>query len=250
MFAMSVAEGNAPQVSVLMAIYDGERYLRDAVQSVLDQTFVDFEFIVVNDGSTDGSGAILEEMSARDSRMVILNRNHEGMARSWNAGIAVARGEYLARQDADDISLPERLGRQVDSLDRGPGVSLVGTFVRCIDENGQPTGDLVLPVTHEEIRETMAADRYAVISNTFMMRRSAVLALGGYRFQFPIAEDTDFELRFSERFRVANLPEVFYLYRRSTESITIRRRHLRRLYIDIARELAQQRASEGKDLLM
>jgi GT2 family glycosyltransferase len=178
----------------------------------------------------------------------VVTQERSGIPRSLNRGVALARGTYIARQDADDISLPTRLAKQVDFLDRHPDVALVGTFVRGIDGHGNTMGDLVLPVDHDTIRQVLFQS-YAFISPTFLIRRDALLTVGGYRTEFPVAEDTDLELRISERFRVANLPEMLYLYRRSPQSVTIHRSNLRQIYIEIARELARQRMVEGADIL-
>ncbi len=133
---MSTSE-KVPRVSVLMSVYNGERFLRDSVESILGQTFTDFEFLILDDGSTDSTCEILEEYANKDARIVLVrNDRNLGLTRSLNKGLRLVRGEYLARQDADDISLPKRLEMQVKFLDAHPEVGVVGSALEIIDENG------------------------------------------------------------------------------------------------------------------
>ena len=116
---------NDPKISVVMAVYNGEKYLREAIDSILNQTFKDFEFIIVNDGSTDRTREILE--SFIDPRIVLIHQEHMGLTKSLNRGIALAKGKYIARQDADDISMAERLEKQFNFLESHENVALLGT---------------------------------------------------------------------------------------------------------------------------
>ncbi len=136
-----------PKVTVLLPVYNGARFLRQAIDSVLSQTWKDFELLVVNDGSTDGTAAILESYS--DPRIRILsNVQNIGLTLSLNKGLQSARGEYIARIDADDIALPIRLEKQVSYLDQHPEVGLVATGVKVIDERGHVTGSYQAPFEH------------------------------------------------------------------------------------------------------
>lgn len=245
---MVCLQSDAPRVSVVMCVHNGAQYLRAAIDSILTQSFRDFEFLIVDDGSTDGTPSILRDAAAGDARITIICQEHRKVARSLNRGISLARGQYIARQDGDDISLPDRLSKQVAFLDAHPDVALVGTFATAIDGQGGRMGEITLPVDHDEIRRRMF-ERYSLLSCTFLMRRAAVLEAGGYRMEFPVAQDTDLEHRLSERFKVANIPEPLYLYRRSESSISIRNSQLKHLYEEIAKELARQRAAEGRDIL-
>ncbi len=128
-----------PKVSVIMSVYNGDKYLREAIESILNQTFTDFEFIIVNDGSTDNSLEIIE--SYDDERIkTINNKKNIGLTKSLNKALKFAKGKYIARQDADDVSLPNRFEKQVEYLDSHPEVALVGTSVYLIDENGKIIG--------------------------------------------------------------------------------------------------------------
>ena len=125
----------SPRVSVVMSVYNGERYLAEAIDSILGQSMSDLEFIVIDDGSTDGTPRILEKYTARDERVwVVRNERNLGLTRSLNRCLSLARGEYFARQDADDISLPERLALQVQLLDANPHVGAIGTGSRGLIE--------------------------------------------------------------------------------------------------------------------
>ena len=126
---------NSPQVSVIMPVYNAERFLRLAIDSILGQTFSNFEFIIINDGSTDGSLKIIK--SYKDSRIHLISRPNKGLAPSLNEGLTRAKGQYIARMDADDISLPKRLAQQVDFLDQNPTVGLVGSNYIIIDDSGK-----------------------------------------------------------------------------------------------------------------
>ena len=131
-----------PQVSVIMPVYNGGRYLREAVDSILNQTFREFEFIIIDDGSTDDTWSVLTDYAAHDSQVrLIQNEANIGLTRSLNKGLAVSRAALIARQDADDISMPERLARQIAFLEMHPEVGLLGTQGDFIDADGRPIED-------------------------------------------------------------------------------------------------------------
>jgi glycosyltransferase involved in cell wall biosynthesis len=211
-----------PRVSVVMTVYNAERYLREAVESILNQTFGDFEFIVVNDGSTDGSRRILEEYARRDGRIRLVSRPNTGIVAAANEGIAAARGEYLARMDADDVSLPRRFEKQVAYLDAHPECVIVGSRVLSTDPHGIPVAPSEHALTHEEIDAQLmtATGGWALLQPATMMRLDAVRAVGGYRGKYNISEDHDLFLRLAERGKVANLPEVLFHYRRRYDGAT------------------------------
>jgi glycosyltransferase involved in cell wall biosynthesis len=136
---MNSSENKHPAVSVILPVYNGEKFLRPAIESILNQTFGDFELILINDGSSDGTEKIIQEFS--DSRIVYLNNGENlGLSRSYNRAINIARGAYIARMDADDISEPKRFERQVSFLKRHPHVDIVGSSVTFIDEKGNKRG--------------------------------------------------------------------------------------------------------------
>lgn len=214
-------EQGAPLVSVVTPVYNNERYLEQAVQSILDQTLSDFEFILVDDESTDSSAAILERMSRQDPRIRVFRRPHTGIVGAMNDGLRLARAEFIARMDADDLALPHRLERQVEFLRDHPDHVLVGSRVMLIDPDGAPICEFVHETTHEEIDQGHVAMRWTVVHPAVMYRRQVVLDLSGYRGEYESLEDLDLFLRLAERGRLANLPEVLLLYRQHPESMCV-----------------------------
>jgi len=204
----------APLVSVLMPVYDASRYLAQALESILAQTFADFEFLALDDGSTDGSAAILEDYARRDPRLRVLRRPHGGLVARLAEGLAEARGEFIARMDADDVSHPERFARQVDYLLRHPECSAVGGEVLLIDPEGRPICRCGVAPDHETIDAGMMnGNGMAIVHGAALFRRAAMLDAGGYREEYEVAEDVDLFLRLAERGRLANLPDTLLEYR-------------------------------------
>jgi glycosyltransferase involved in cell wall biosynthesis len=238
-----------PRVSVVTAVHDGAAHIRDAIQSILAQTFADFEYLIIDDGSIDQTPAILREVAASDPRVTVLTQQQMGIPKTLNEGTTLARGKYIARQDGDDISLPQRLAKQVDFLERHPDHAAVGSFVHWIDARGTWTRSVDFPVDDADIRREVFSFACCV-HGALLIRRDALQAVGGYRVEFPISEDYDLYLRLLERFRVANLAEFLYSYRAHAESLTGGMRALTQHYVEIARLLAYQRRETGKDLLM
>ena len=229
----------SPKVSVVMSVYNGERYLHKAVDSIFRQTFTDFEFIIIDDGSTDGTGEILKWF--RDDRVLcVRNEENLGLTRSLNKGLALARGEYIARMDADDISMPERLQRQVEYLDQHPHVGLVGVTPVCIDSAGSEQDRLNLLITNEEIQAQLAQAN-CFCHGSVMFRRECLDAIGFYDETFLLAQDYDLWLRIAELFDVANLPEPLYRLREHNERLSETKEQEQLRYITQAREQAAKR---------
>ncbi len=200
-----------PFVSVLMSVYNDAKYLPGAVDSILGQVFGDFEFVVIDDGSTDGSRAILERYC--DPRLVLVRQEHEGLVRSLNRGLSVASGRYVARQDADDISLPSRLLKQVAFLEAHPDVALVGSAVDLIDDDMRVLRRHVYPTEHLELCSLLDKVVNPLPHSTIMFRRDVVAGLGGYDERFTRAEDYALYLRLVERFSISSIPEVLVCLR-------------------------------------
>jgi len=209
-----------PTVSVLLPVYNAERYLREAIDSVLAQTFGDFELIAIDDGSSDRSPAILREYAARDPRVRVIARANGGIAAALNDGLAVAAGSLVARMDADDISLPQRLALQVEYLRAHPECVLLGSRALLVDPYDTPLYESSNPTDHDAIEQLLLhGDGWAVIHPTAMMRTAAVRAAGGYRSQYVPIEDLDLFLRMLEQGgRAANLPAVLLRYRQHATS--------------------------------
>jgi glycosyltransferase involved in cell wall biosynthesis len=206
-----------------MPVYNAERYVAEAVESILGQTLGDFEFLIIDDGSTDGSRRVLEGYAARDRRIRLTSRANRGLVATLNELIDQARGEFLARMDADDIALPERFRRQVDYLRAHPECSLVGCRVRVIDPEGDPLCDWYTEQPHDVIDALLLRVGVGpvICHPSVLMRREAVLAAGKYR-DFPIGEEIDLFLRLGESGRLAILPEALLKYRNHPESFTHR----------------------------
>lgn len=202
-----------------MPVYNNERYVAEAIESILKQTLEDFEFIIVDDGSRDGSGEILERFAARDGRIRLISRGHVGIVMALNEAAAQARGAFIARMDADDISRPTRLSRQVEYLRNNPDCLLVGCRVLLIDPRGAPICEFAQETTHEEIDRAHFELRWPLVHPAIVVRREALLSVGGYRRQYETLEDYDLFLRLGERGRLANLPDVLLLYRQHLKSM-------------------------------
>jgi cellulose synthase/poly-beta-1,6-N-acetylglucosamine synthase-like glycosyltransferase len=208
-----------------MSVYNGGRYLRPAVESILGQSFTDFELLVVEDGSTDNSPAILAEYAAADGRLrIISNESNIGLTRSLNKGVALARGEIIARQDADDLSASDRLARQIAFLDERPEVGLVGTLTQVIDAEGRPLAREHFPIalSNEAIQRQLLSQN-CICHGSVMFRRSLLALVGPYDETVGPVEDYDLWLRLAEVTELANLDARLYAYRDHDEAVTERR---------------------------
>jgi glycosyltransferase involved in cell wall biosynthesis len=210
---------HSPQVSVVMPVYNGRRWLGEAVESILAQTLSDFEFVIVDDGSMDGSPRILEEYAQRDARVRVISRANTGIVGALNDGLAAARGELTARMDADDRCQPERFERQLQALESDPEVVAVGTCAVSVDPDGNELGDAPVPLRHEDIEAQHLRGISCIYHPAVMMRTKAVRSVGGYRQQAWPAEDFDLWLRLGEVGRLANLPEKLFTWRRRLDGI-------------------------------
>lgn len=213
----------SPEVSVLLCVYNGENYLRDALDSILDQTFTNYEFIVVNDGSTDSTDEILQEYASNDMRIrLVNNETNLGLTPSLNRGLAIARGEFIARQDADDISYPLRLERQVSWMNAHPKVGLLGTYYDVICQAGLKIETVTPPVGNAQLQQSLLKGN-VFGHGTVMIRRQALSSVGYYSESYLWAEDYELWLRLSEIVEIANLPETLYAYQSHDQSISRRR---------------------------
>ena len=203
-----------PKVSVLIAACNGERYIAEAVGSILGQTYRDLELIVLDDGSTDGTRAILHEIASRDERMRIVEKDNEGLIRTLNRGIAEARGAYIARLDHDDISRPLRIEKQAGFLDKNPDFIGVGCLLQTIRADGTPIGPTRL--RHEVLVHAPGAfppKQQWLYGPTPMIRAEALRRSGGYREKFVAAEDRDLCWRLGEIGKLERLPEALVDHR-------------------------------------
>lgn len=208
-----------PRVTVLMSVYNSEQYLAEAIESILQQTFRDFEFLIINDGSRDGSLKILKKYAKQDQRIRLISRPNKGLVASLNEGINEVRGHYLARMDSDDISLPHRLKQEAEFLDDNPSVSLVGSNYTVIDESGQQLTTTNVFTHPADLKVAqVACNQYG--HGSIMARLKVLKEMNGYDASVGHVEDYDLWTRMSRVSKIANIEEPLYLYRRNTEGIT------------------------------
>ena len=209
-----------PAISVVMPVHNAARYLHLAVDSILRQTFGDFEFLIVDDGSTDESPIILREYEATDRRVHIISRPNTGIVGALNDGLAAARGDFIARMDADDIADPQRLEKQAAYLRQNPDHVLVACQVMLMDPQGAPLcTKRDTEFTHERIDWALLNHRWPMVHPAVMMRRDAINSVGGYRSKYQWLEDLDLFLRLAEVGKLASLPDVLLYYRLHTGSV-------------------------------
>lgn len=207
-------------MSIVMAVCNGERYLREAVDSIVAQTFSDYEFIIINDGSTDRTLEMLEELSRAESRIHVVSHDNIGLTKSLNAGLALARGDFVARMDADDISMPRRFEAQLAEFERSSNLVLLGGEVELISEDGFSLGPRRHPLREAEIRRRLLlGDGGALTHPVVMYRRATAMAIGGYDERFVTAQDLDLFIRLAEQGGIANLRDVLLKWRQHGQSV-------------------------------
>src|SRR5215207_66238 len=201
-----------PAVSVVTPVYNGERFLRPAIESVLAQTRGDFEFLIVDDGSTDGTPYILDEYARQDARIRVHRISHAGRPAAANFGCRQARADFIAALDADDLALPNRLEDQLQFLRRNDDVALLGGWALLINERGEAFGEDRLPTSDADLRQELEL-WCPFCHSTIVFRKRAVEAVGGYRVGLDQVDDYDLYRRISERYAVTNLAEFVAKYR-------------------------------------
>jgi glycosyltransferase involved in cell wall biosynthesis len=235
-----------PRISVVMAVYNGEKHLRAAIDGILAQTEQDLELILVDDGSSDSTPAILAEYAAKDPRIrVLTNETNRGPA-CRNRGVDIARAALVAIQDADDLSSPDRLERQAAFLDAHPEVALVGTACKHVTEDGEELAVNHVPTTDGALRGELL-ERTPFPPASMMVRREVFLELGGYRAGLPSGEDADFLLRLTDRHKLAALDEPLYVCRLWPHQTYFRYTDTRSDYHRLVRRFAAERRATGSD---
>ncbi|MDE1918467.1 MAG: glycosyltransferase [Sphingomonadales bacterium] len=214
----------SPAISVALSVYDGERFLAAAIESILGQSFSNFEFLILDDGSRDASRAIIEHYAARDSRIRPILRENRGLIASLNQLLHEARAPLIARMDADDISLPHRFARQHAFLAEHPDYAVIGCWTEDIDDQDQPwpIDAPPHPVTHEAFLERIRSGGPLMCHPAVMMRRDVALSVGGYHAAYRHCEDLDLWLRLSSRARLGSLPEKLIRYRHYADQVSSR----------------------------
>jgi len=212
-----------PKVSVIMSVYNGERHLPESIESILNQTFKDFEFVIIDDGSTDKAPEILKEYAKKDKRVkIITNKENIGLTKSLNKGIKIAKGEYIARIDANDISLPERLEKQLDFMENHPEVGLVSAYTQFIDEGGKLLSQINQP------KETITPRRLffdsQITHSSMMIKKGTLDKVGGYDERFFYSQDCDLAFRIIKLAKIGAIPEILVLWRSQKGSISTKKR--------------------------
>ena len=232
-----------PRISVLLPVWNAERYVGETLASLRGQTFGDFEVVVVDDGSTDRTPEILAAQSG-DPRVRIFRQENRGLVGALTAGLEHCRADYVARIDADDCAHPDRLRLQLEYLEKHPGVLALGSNLELIDECGRPAGLKDYPVGEERATAAMA-DGCSLAHPAVMMRKAAVVAAGGYRECCRHAEDYDLWLRLIEAGAVDNLPQRLLRYRVHAGSVT-RKHGARQTMAAMAARVAHLRRKAGR----
>lgn len=223
-----------PVVSVLMAVHNNEKHIERAVRSILGQSFAAFEMIVIDDCSQDGSIEIIRRLN--DPRIRIeRNAANIGLTASLVRGVAMARGEYIARIDADDIAYPDRLRTQMEFLRHRPDHGLVGSWFRFIDESGESIATIRVPVEDADIRPALRIGNQFAHS-AVMFHRAGYDKVGGYRKFFRYAQDYDLFLRLCEKYKMHNIPEVLADIQVRLDSVSVRSRAIQDLFATKAKE--------------
>ncbi len=207
-----------------MAVYNGQRFLAETVESILTQTYADFELIVIDDASEDGSAEIIRQYARRDERIRFFQlAQNRGQSSALNRGLAEARGVYIAKMDSDDISLPRRLEIQLEFLRTNPEIGVVGAQRKQVDENLQPLRDIDFPPRHAHIVMNLFFGVWSIGGAEAIFRRQVLTPLGGFNSQVLLG-DWELYCRMVEHTRFANVPQRLYLARRHKSNITVTHR--------------------------
>ncbi|MCP8310247.1 MAG: glycosyltransferase [Candidatus Methylarchaceae archaeon HK01M] len=212
----------SPKITILMSVYNGEKYLREAIDSILNQTFKDFEFLIINDGSTDRTVEILR--SYHDSRIkIITNEKNMGLTKSLNKGLKIARSEYVARMDADDISYSRRLEVQYEYMKKNPDVGIVGSWNDVIDDKGNTIDYRKHSLSSEDIYYILNF-RNCLTHSSILFRRDLIINNGGYNENISVASDYELWNRISKIAKIYQIPKSLVKWRRTKKSITSKKR--------------------------
>jgi glycosyltransferase involved in cell wall biosynthesis len=230
-----------------MCVHNGETWLREAVESILGQSLSDFEFIVVDDGSTDGSADILRSYDAPGIR--VIHQENRGLAGARNTGTLAATGDYVAYMDADDVSEPRRLEMQCGFLDAHRETVGVGCSVCVTDEHGRAIFRQTAATGRERCRQRLLNGRFYSYGSALVVRREAVLEVGLFRTFFRQREDQDLMLRLVERGNLDNVEDVLYRYRINPVGLTHHDLRIGAYYRDLAFAFFQERQATGSDRL-
>lgn len=230
-----------PKVSVVMPVYNGGKYLQAAIKSILNQTFTDFEFIIIDDGSTDITKTVLEHHQEIDERICVYHQENFGLIASLNKGFQLAKGKYIARMDADDISLPKRLAKQVAFMDANPEIGVCGTWLKTI---GEIAGYVEKYPTDCKIIKTWLLFNSALAHPSVMIRKELFIKNNlSYNNSHLHCEDYGLWVESSKYFQMANIAEILLFYRYHSHQVT--QRHSQEVEVTYKRLIKTQLESLG-----
>lgn len=213
-----------PAISVVMPVFNGGQFLTTSVDSILAQSERDFELIVIDDGSTDGSATVLRDYAARDDRVRVIDQPHLGIVAALNRAQRAVRAPLIARMDADDLAHPDRLARQREALADNPDVAVLGSAVTLIDDQDRVVGQCRYPIRPDRVERSLRIGINALAHPAVMMRTAVLAEVGGYDPRFSHSEDFELWLRIARRFAIANLPEPLLSHRLHSDSVGSRHR--------------------------
>lgn len=206
-----------PIISVIMSVYNGEKYLSEAINSVLSQDFSDFEFIIIDDGSTDKSLEVIKSFS--DNRIKVIFRENRGLIASLNEAISLSTGQYIARMDADDICLSNRFFKQLEAFSNSE-VGLVGSWANKINENGEEVGMMAYPPLDYQKIKSFFIKHNPFIHSSVMIKKEVFDSVGVYNPKYKHAEDYELWSRVLRKFKALNIPEPLIKYRINNNGVT------------------------------
>jgi glycosyltransferase involved in cell wall biosynthesis len=248
----SIDVDRSPRVSVVMGVHNDADRVENAVSSILQQTFADLELIVVNDGSHDESGSLLDRLAATDDRLRVIHQENAGLTQALIRGCAEAKGEFIARQDSDDWSHPKRLAEQVALIEADEGIGFVSCPTQYVGPRGEPLMVISRSADSEQATRGLREERQGPPAHgSVLFKRSLYALVGGYRPQFYFAQDSDLWLRMAEHARIAYLAEIRYVHLRETESTSGAQRPTQRQFGEIGQLCRQARKrGTGEDELL
>ena len=221
-------------ISVLLPVYNAGSYLSPAIESILAQDFMDFEFIIIDDASTDDSAKVIREYATKDPRIQpFFHQRNIGLAKTLNQGLEAADGEFIARMDQDDEALPQRLRTQYLFMKSRPAVAVAGSYIVHMGKARNRDRLVRLPTDPPEIARTLESEN-CIYHPSVMMRRKPIIRLGGYRSEFRNAEDYDLWLRVSQSYEIANIPVALLRYRFNPTGMTLSRKWEQLYYVFLA----------------
>lgn len=245
----SSKKNEKPLVSVVMSVYNTEKFVHNAIESILNQTFTDFEFIIIDDASTDNTPQILHSFSKHPKIKIITNKKNIGLSKSLNKWLTAASGKYIARQDADDFSAEDRLEKQIAYLEYNTDVSLLGTGAVIIDNEGKELciRHVLTKPEHLLAKFTQLELTNPLFHGSIMFRKSDIREIGNYREGFRYAQDHDLYLRLCEQKKIDNLDLPLYYWRLNPSGVSIIKYREQQKFSQLALRFATERKIYGKD---